>query len=138
MFGSTKKCKIEGCNNPIWGNRLCVNHKPRKSLPQSKLNRSVFSAGNVKEISEMKEFFFSIWKNRPHYSEVSNDYLGSEPLTVFFHHILPKEKYPEAKYDENNIILLTFDEHTNVEMDVYRYEEINKRRELLKLKYERT
>jgi len=57
---------------------------------------------------------------------------------VFFHHILPKEKYPEAAYDEENIILLTLEEHDNVERDMYKYEEVNKRRDLLKLKYEST
>lgn len=70
-----------------------------------------------------------------HYSEVSMDYLGKEPLTVFFHHILPKEKYPQAAFDEENIILLTLEEHDQVEMDPTRYEEVNKRREKLKQKY---
>ena len=86
----------------------------------------------------MREFFLDIWKKRRHISEVSGDYLGGEPLTVFFHHILPKEKYPQAKYDEENIILLTLDEHTNVESDIYKYDEVNKRRNLLKIKYEGT
>ena len=84
----------------------------------------------------MQQFFLQIWRKRLHYSQVSMDYLGKEPLSVFFHHILPKEKYPQASLDEENIILLTLDEHTNVESDMYRYEEVNKRREKLKQKYE--
>jgi hypothetical protein len=55
---------------------------------------------------------------------------------VFFHHILPKEKYPQAMYDEENIILLTLEEHDNVERNIYKYEEVNRRRELLKKKYD--
>jgi len=39
-----------------------------------------------------------------------------------------KNKYPELAYDKCNIILLTLDEHTNVEADMYRYEEVNRRR----------
>jgi hypothetical protein len=31
-------------------------------------------------------------------------------------------------YDKSNIILLTLEEHTNVENDIYRYEEVNRRR----------
>ena len=54
---------------------------------------------------------------------------------MYFHHILPKSKYPEAKYDEENIILLTPQEHSSVESDMYKYEEVNRRRELLKIKY---
>ena len=56
-------------------------------------------------------------------------------LSIFFHHILPKEKYPEAALDEENIILLTLNEHGNVENNIYKYEEINKRRTYLKTKY---
>ena len=98
--------------------------------------KSVNKDEAIREISEMKKFFLQIWKKKPHYSEVSGTYLGSEPLTIFFHHILPKEKYPKAAFDEENIILLTFDEHTTVENDIYKYEKINEKRELLKQKYE--
>jgi hypothetical protein len=90
------------------------------------------------KIETMRNLFLEIWKERKHYSEVSGNYLGSEALSTFFHHILPKSKYPDASYDKSNIILLTLDEHTNVEADIYKYEEVNKRRESLKLKYERT
>ncbi len=80
--------------------------------------------------------FLDIWKNRPHKSEVSGTYLGSEPMSTYFHHILAKEKYPKACFDEENIILLTLEEHDNVERDMYKYEEVNRRRELLKKKYD--
>jgi hypothetical protein len=59
---------------------------------------------------------------------VSGDYLGSEALSTFFHHILPKSKYPELQYDKSNIILLTLPEHESVENDIYRFEEVNRRR----------
>lgn len=89
-----------------------------------------------KEDSEkMWELFKSIWQKRPHYSELSWIPLGREISSVYFHHILPKSKYEEAKFDEENIILLTTDEHGNVENDPLRYNEINKRREKLKEKY---
>jgi hypothetical protein len=71
-----------------------------------------------------------------HRYEASGDFLGNEPLTVFFHHILSKEKYPQAAFDEENIILLTLQEHDQVEMDMYRYEEVNTRREKLLIKYD--
>lgn len=81
---------------------------------------------------KMALFFLSIWKKRKHNSEVPPyKWLGNEPLSTFFHHILPKETYPKRKFDEDNIILLTFEEHQKVEQDMYFYEEINKRREEL-------
>jgi hypothetical protein len=90
----------------------------------------------IRQISELREFFLQIWSRRSHHSEVSGRWLGKEPLTVFFHHILPKEKYPQASLDEENIVLLTLEEHEQVELDMYRYEEINRQRELLKAKYD--
>ena len=90
----------------------------------------------ILQTEAMQWFFLEIWKKRKHYSELSGDYLGSEALSTYFHHILPKSKYPEACLDEENIILLTWEEHDQVEMDPTRYEEVNKRREQLKQKYE--
>ena len=69
-----------------------------------------------------------IWKKRPHRSEISGVYLGKEPSSAFFHHILPKNKYPEVRMDEENIILLTIDEHADVESDMYKFDIINQRR----------
>jgi hypothetical protein len=109
----------------------CFIHKPRKKIPVS-MSKDVLI---FKEKPLMHDFFMSIWKKRPHRSEISNVYLGKEALSIFFHHILPKNKYPEAMLDEENIILLTLDEHTNVENNIYRYEEINNRRTYLKTKY---
>lgn len=86
-------------------------------------------------MEKMWEVFKKIWLSRPHYSEVSWIWLGREMTGVLFHHILPKSKYKEAMYDEDNIILLTWDEHGNVESNPTRYQIINDRREKLKEKY---
>jgi uncharacterized protein YvpB len=134
------KCKTCGKNAD---SEYCFAHKPRKPLPSSSgkglSSKKANSEGVIIYTTglEMKDFFMSIWNKRPHRSEVSNTFLSKEPSSAYFHHILPKEKYPEAKFDEDNIILLTFDEHNNVENDMYKYEEINERRKHLKLKYER-
>jgi len=132
-----KKCSVESCNNPIWSKGVCKNHMTKKSLQKSSLLQQKLDKSPSKFL-EMRQFFLSIWKKRPHRSEVSGVYLGSEPMSTYFHHILPKEKYPEACLDEENIILLTLEEHSNVENDMYKYEEVNERRKQLNLKYERT
>jgi hypothetical protein len=134
------KCKTCGKNAD---SEYCFAHKPKKPLAQSKFSspsrlRYVLSANRVEKAREMHEFFLSIWKERTHFSEISGRYLGSEAMSIYFHHILPKEKYPEATLDEENIILLTLDEHTNVEGDMYKYEEVNNRRNQLKIKYEKS
>jgi len=137
-----KKCSIENCNNPIWSKGVCKNHMIKKSMNDGKtvkmstiLSRKTNFVQNNEHFTEMRKFFLSIWKKRPHRSEVSGDYLGKEPMSTYFHHILPKEKYPEACLDEENIVILSLIEHSNVENDMYKYEEINNRRISLKEKY---
>lgn len=121
----------------------CFQHKPRKPL---KARKGIQLWGNqetidnyeelIRKTVEMNNFFLQIWKKKKHKSEISGTHLGSQALSTFFHHILPKNKYPEAALDEENIILLTWEEHDQVESDMYRFEEVNKRREQLKRKYE--
>lgn len=127
-----QKCKT--CGNNCEG-EYCFRHKPRKQM--SKMSSFLVNKLDKSEDNflKMRELFISIWSKRPHRSEVSNTYLGNEPLTVFFHHILPKNKYPEAAFDEENIILLTLEEHDQVEMDIYRYNMINDKRKILLEKY---
>ena len=83
---------------------------------------------DVESLNKMRDFFLSIWSKRRHYSEVSGTCLGKECLTIYFHHILPKNSYPDLMYKEENIVLLTGDEHSNVENDKFRYKIINIRR----------
>ena len=137
------KCKTCGKNAD---SEYCFAHKARKPLSSGKglsSKMSVISSIKAKNVhndghNQQREMFMNIWKKKRHYSEVSGVYLGKEPMSTYFHHILPKEKYPEACLDEENIILLTLEEHSNVENDMYRYEEVNKRRNHLLTKYERS
>jgi len=125
------KCKT--CGASCEG-EYCFRHKPRKPMLTTTKNYS--NKLIIEEKSSMREMFMKIWKKRLHKSEISGERLGTEPLSIFFHHILPKEKYNQAALDEENIILMTLEEHSNVENDIYRYEEVNKRREYLKEKYD--
>lgn len=133
-----KSCSVEGCENRVWGKGLCLNHIKRKPITPKRggllvAKRDAFVQKT--KIETMRNFFLEIWKERKHYSEVSGDYLGKEPLSTFFHHILPKEKYPDEAYDKSNIILLTFSEHESVENDMYKYDIINEKRKELMKKY---
>lgn len=59
------------------------------------------------------EFFYEIWNERPHYSEVSGEYLGEEPYSYMFDHAMEKSKYPEHAFNKDNIILCTLLEHSS-------------------------
>ena len=39
-----------------------------------------------------------VWDARKHASELSGASLGKIPSSAFFHHILPKSKFPEAAF----------------------------------------
>ncbi len=132
------KCTVCGRNSD---SEYCFKHKPRKSLSSNRrfkksalTTKSKVSAGKSQPNKDHL-LFKQIWNKRSHKSEVSGTYLGKEALSVYFHHILPKSKYPQFRNLEENIILLTADEHANVESDIYRYEKVNEIREYLIDKY---
>jgi hypothetical protein len=134
------KCKT--CGRGADGD-YCFQHKPRKMMKAKTMpkgNSWVYITNKIgkKQIEEakrMKLFFLKVWNKRPHKSEVSGEYLSADPSSAYFHHILEKSKYPELAYIEENIILLTLDEHATVESDIYAYALINIKRENLKDKY---
>lgn len=126
----SRECKIKGCTNPVWSKGMCKNHTNRSPIKSRKNKES-----KEEEVSVMRDFFLSIWNKRPHYSEISKQWLGKEPLSTMFHHILLKSKVPEAALDEENIILISSEEHERVHSDMYVFDEVNKRREYLLEKY---
>lgn len=117
-----RTCSIEGCNNNVWGKGLCKNHIPKKALSKTKLwnvsskkkeNGDIIQQSNtlngegVLNNIRMKEFFLEIWsKRKVHKCEMCGEWLGSEPLSYMFDHILEKSVYPELKYEEGNIAYL--------------------------------
>jgi len=125
------KCKT--CGKNCEGD-YCFSHKPRRQMAR-RVPPTTQEMREHSPVEAMHDFFQKIWKKRTHVSEVSGEFLGSEPSSGYFHHILAKSKYPELAYIEENIILLTLDEHANVEGDMYKYEEINIRRKKLLIKY---
>ena len=129
-------CKFCGAKSE---SEFCFKHKPKKKLANNrglkKSARTVKPTVRADKPNKDHLFFKEIWKERPHKSEISGRHLGKEASSAFFHHILPKNKYPEFRLDKENIILLTIDEHANVESDIYKYDKINTIRKYLINKY---
>ena len=89
----------------------CFQHKPRKPLAQTRMTST---ATKSKNIDEMKNFFLDVWKTRQdHKCENCKKWLGNEPLTYMFDHVLEKSKYPDLKYEEENIMYLCIMCHDN-------------------------
>lgn len=64
----------------------------------------------------MLDMFEEVWQEREHICYSCDCSLGSEPKTIFFHHILPKgkEEYKHLYNNKENIVLLCLDCHSNV------------------------
>ncbi len=107
-----KTCSIEGCNNRIWSKGLCKNHiskKPLKSVRSHALSSK--TNDNERDVIQMRDFFMQVWKNRSHNCENCGKRLGNEPLSYMFDHLLEKSKYPQLKYEEENICMMCLECH---------------------------
>lgn len=136
-----KICDVEGCNNSVFSKGKCKFHQKRKPLKRGFLKqKKLEKTKTVIDTNQINEFFKQIWLERPHYSEISGEPLGNQINSTYFHHIILKSDKLYGlfgKYDKENIILLTAEEHAQVHIDVYRYEKINERRECLLDKYQK-
>lgn len=116
-----KTCQSDGCNNPIWGGGYCKYHqnlRPPKANKTPK-DRGLFKRAdredgkNNGDFERDKLFYSSIWDSREHKCFNCNCSLGGEPLTLFFDHILEKSRFPDLRYEQDNIMLLCPDCHYN-------------------------
>lgn len=145
-----KTCKIEGCKNKVWSKNLCLIHTPKKpikkgnkQLKKSYLSKKPTERGlklkeEKKEYTEKQwEFFLKIWTERPHYCFESGQFLGYEPLSTMFHHILPKgqNKYKKYALEEWNIVLLDPNIHSLVETNISKCPKVKEYTEKLKKIY---
>lgn len=115
---SKYQCEVCGANSD---KPRCWRHSDKKPLKPSPLRGTTklkvkkkspeeIRANNL-EIVKQWNFFLEIWRERPHYSEVSGTYLGETPYSYHFEHLLEKSKYEHLKYERDNIILCTMEEH---------------------------
>ena len=126
------KCKTCGKNAE---SEYCFQHKPRKQLQQRGNKPSLTAKKKVSDgkSHQMREMFMDVWKKRPHRCENCNVHLGSEPLSYMFDHVLEKSKYPDLRYEEENICMLCLDCHsdkTNCKLSDFMKEKIKKVKEI--------
>lgn len=94
--------------------------KPLKRVSLKKRNEKAILEDRSKDISDWdkdREFYLQIWGSRPHMCYESNAYLGSEPLSTYFNHVLPKELYPQFRHEEWNIVLMKWELHDQWHLD---------------------
>lgn len=95
----------------------------QKPLTSTRGLKRFSEAGKVRKqaknelMAKMIKVFEEIWSERGPYCECTGRYLGEEPKTTMFHHLLPKSKYPQYALLKMNIVVLHPDVHGQVELD---------------------
>ncbi|MEK6879613.1 MAG: HNH endonuclease signature motif containing protein [Nanoarchaeota archaeon] len=108
-----KKCNFEGCNYNQFGGGYCRNHQYLRTDKKPKVLKKTKRPVNLKQLHDDWHFYLEIWNERPHLCENCGQWLGNEPLTLYFDHLLEKSKYPDLRYEKENIMLLCWQDHSS-------------------------
>jgi hypothetical protein len=139
-----KQCNKPTCTYNQFGGGYCRNHqylrtdkkpKPLKktSIKKVSLKRKVSLKKDTEQLHRDWLFYLEIWNEREHVCFETGEPLGDEPLTLFFHHVLEKgiEKYAPYRHCKWNIVLITWQTHDQVGMDIDKCPKIKAYRDLL-------
>jgi len=108
--------------------------------PQGNLLMKTANSGQGRSLEEsimdnFTAFYEEIWNEREHVCFETGKPLTGEPLTLYFHHILPKAKYPLYALQKWNIVLLHPDAHSQVETFIDKCPRVKALTEHLKIVY---
>lgn len=106
---------------------------------KKKLSKEEKQAEAVKQLT----FFIDLWLERCDDDgncfcyETGEKLLGDYLIdnSCCYHHILPKEKYPEYKYSKENVVILEPSVHTQVHTDMDKTPKVKELTYLLKQKH---
>jgi len=118
-----KLCNYTNCKYNQFGGGYCRNHQwnrtDKKNKPLKRTAIRKISSKKQKTLGEERKqlhkdwlFFLEIWEEREHICKNCGYFLGNEPLTLFFDHLLEKSKYPDLRYEKENIMLLCWQCHS--------------------------
>jgi hypothetical protein len=130
-----KTCNYEQCSFSQFGGGFCKFHQwCRKDKKQKEVKRKPIKKVSAKKAKQNREdakitkrdheVYREIWEEREHIDFETGKFIpGAEPLTLYFHHVLPKrdEKdggYPQFRHCKWNIILVTWETHTKAETNI--------------------
>jgi len=114
---------------PVFAKHLCkycqhlrTDKKPTilKRKPIKKVSLKQNQLLGERRLQQKKDwlFFISIWEERPHVDFETDEYISGEPLTLYFHHVLSKSKYPQFRYCKWNIVIVTWATHSKAETNI--------------------
>lgn len=88
------------------------------TIPKISAKRAKQIEQDKKTFEQDKVFYKEIWDASPHVCQSCGVKLGKEPLTLFFHHLLPKAKYEALRHIPENIMILCPNCHSQAETDL--------------------
>lgn len=91
-------CSIQGCKNPVWSSGFCKIHTKRRPKEHKDIPSD-------KGTWEMHNFFEELWGQLPKIKKCwsCGKRIYGENLSIYWDHLLPKEIYPELKYNKENM-----------------------------------
>jgi 5-methylcytosine-specific restriction endonuclease McrA len=108
-----KNCKTEQF---IWKAGLCKSCSsilnPPKKISYKSAKQKIKDVEKREYANKQFNLFYNIWAKKRHYCESCGLWLGNEPKSVFFDHLLEKSKYPEFALLEENIYICCLDCHS--------------------------
>ncbi len=108
-----KNCKTEQF---IWKAGLCKSCSsilnPPKKISYKSAKQKIKDVEKREYTSKQFSMFYDIWAKRRHYCESCGLWLGNEPLSIFFDHLLEKSKYEQFALMEENIFLCCYNCHS--------------------------
>lgn len=93
----------------------------RSSLKRISSKRKSQLEDEKEKTHEMYQFFINLWNNTPPYKRRCYETgvaLKNPPLSTYFHHVLPKSKYPQYRLCAWNIVFLQPEVHNQAEIDL--------------------
>lgn len=116
MIKKKKVCKNCNAEKFIWKAGLCKPCSsilnPPKKIAYKSAKQKIKDVEKREYTSKQFSMFYDIWAKRRHYCESCGLWLGNEPLSLFFDHLLEKSKYSEFALVEENIFLCCSDCHS--------------------------
>lgn len=122
-----KQCSAPLCSRNVFGKGYCLVHqylrtdkvkkemfrvpiKNSKKKPLRKVAKGKKAFDKKTQLADW-EFYLEIWDERQHFCDSCDCYLGMEPLTLFFDHLLEKSVYKELRHVKWNIGLFCWQCH---------------------------
>ena len=110
MIKQKKKICL-GCNTPqyifSWGKcKTCYNKEYKKPIKKIS-ERGKILKEKKKEYTKLQfELFQEIWNERKHNCQSCGFWLGNEPKSIFFDHLIEKSKRKDLALIKENILLV--------------------------------